>query len=144
MAQLHKSSVTLRIIGDDLKPDEISKQLGASPTKAQTKGDKLVGKKTGNVTIAKFGMWLLRASDREPANLDEQIHELLSQMTGDISVWKGITKRYRADLYCGLFMHVGNEGLIISAASLEALGVRGIELGLDIYDGDYARDETSA
>ncbi|MEW6155831.1 MAG: DUF4279 domain-containing protein [Verrucomicrobiota bacterium] len=143
MAQLHKSAVTLRIAGDDLIPDEITKLLGASPTHTQTKGDKIVGKKTGHVRIAKCGMWRLCASDREPEDMDGQIHEILSQMTGDLSVWQSITKRYHADLFCGLFMRVGNEGLTISAASLEALGARGIELGLDIYGGDDDDDETS-
>jgi hypothetical protein len=136
MAQLHKSAVTLRISGDDLIPDEITRLLGASPTHAQTKGDKIVGKKTGHVRIAKCGMWRLCASDREPEDMDGQIREILSQATDDLTVWQSITKKYHADLFCGLFMRVGNEGLTISSESLHALGARGIEMGLDIYRGD--------
>lgn len=136
MAQLQESAVTLRIAGDDLIPDEITELLGTSPTHAQTKGDKIVGKKTGHVRIAKSGMWSLCASDREPEDMDGQIQEILNQMTGDLTVWLSITKRYRADLFCGLFMRESNEGLTISSQSLAALGARGIEMGLDIYAGD--------
>ncbi len=136
MAQLQKSAVTLRIMGDDLIPGEITKLLGASPTHSETKGDKIVGKKTGRVRIANAGMWRLCALDREPEDIDGQIHEILSQMTPDLAVWQSITKLYNADLFCGLFMRVGNEGLTISSESLAALGARGIEMGLDIYAGD--------
>jgi hypothetical protein len=136
MAQLHKSVVTLRISGDDLIPEVITKLLGASPTFAQTKGDRIVGKKTGQARIAKFGMWQLCAADREPEDMDGQIHEILSQATDDLGVWQNIVAKYEVDLFCGLFMRFGNEGLTISAVSLEALGVRGIQLGLDIYEGD--------
>ncbi len=136
MTQLRKSAVTLRIMGDDLIPGEITKLLGASPTHSETKGDKIVGKKTGLVRIANTGMWRLCALDREPEDMDGQIHEILSQMTPDLAVWQSITKQYNADLFCGLFMRVGNEGLTISSESLAALGARGIEMGLDIYAGD--------
>lgn len=140
MAQLHKSVVTLRISGDDLIPDEITKLLGASPMSSQTKGDRIVGK-AEYVRIAKAGLWRLCASDREPEDIDGQIHEILSRATGDLAVWKGITKTYHADLFCGLFMRFSNEGFSMSASSLEALGTRGIELGLDIYGGDDDEDE---
>jgi hypothetical protein len=143
MAQLQKSVVALRIWGDDLTPDEITTLLGASPTRAQTKGDRFVGKKTRHVRIAKAGMWSLCASDREPEDMDGQIHEILSQLTGDLTVWQTITRKYYADLFCGLFMRVGNEGLTVSSQSLAALGARGIEMGLDIYAGDDDEDETS-
>jgi len=139
MAQLHQSIVCLRISGDDLVPDEITKLLGASPTLSYRKGD-IVRKNAKHVRIAKFGFWSLSASDREPEDMDGKIHEILSKLTDDLAVWRSITKRYEADLCCGLFMRVSNEGLSISAASLEALGVRGIELGLDIYGGDEDED----
>jgi len=67
--------------------------------------------------------------------LDGQINEILSRMTADLAVWRSITEKYRADLFCGLFMGVSNEGLSISSQPLAALGMRGIELSLDIYAG---------
>ncbi len=136
MAQLQHSAVRLRITVVDLVPAEVTALLGASPTSATMKGDKIVGKKTQQARIAKTGMWQLRAGDCKPEDLDGQIREILSQVTGDLSLWQSITKKYHADLFCGLFMRGGNEGLTISAKSLASLGARGIEMDLDIYAGD--------
>jgi hypothetical protein len=136
MAQVQRSVVSLRISSDDLIPDEITRLLGATPTHTQIKGEKIVGKKTGHVRIAKFGMWRLSASDREPEDMDGQIREILSQTNSDLSVWRSIAQKHEIDLFCGLFLRVSNEGMTLSPESLSALGERGIELGLDIYSGD--------
>src|SRR5437773_1767306 len=104
MAHVQKTVVTLRIGGDDLVPDEITKLLGAKPTATQTKGEKLIGRKTGHVSIAKMGMWRLRTKDREPEDMDSQIHEILSQATSDLSVWRSIGEKYQIDLFCGIFL----------------------------------------
>jgi hypothetical protein len=141
MARVQKSSVTLRIGGNDLIPDEITKLLGAKPTSAEVKGQKIVGRKTGHVRIAKMGMWRLEAKDREPEDMDGQIQEILSQLTSELHVWRGIGERYELDLFCGIFLGGSNEGMTLSAASLASLGERGIEVGLDIYSGDD-EDET--
>jgi hypothetical protein len=135
MAQVQKSSVTLRIGGDDLIPLEITKLLGVQPTTAETKGDKIVGCKTGHVRIARMGIWMLEAEDREPEGMNGQVQELLGQLTSDLAVWKSIGKKYQIDLFCGIFLGGSNEGMTLSAACLAALGERGIEMGLDIYSG---------
>jgi hypothetical protein len=130
----------LRIIGDDLNPHEITQALGASPTKAQTKGDKLVGKKTGNVRIAKFGMWSLQAIDCEPEDINGQIRFIFDQLTDDLAVWKFMASQYKMDLFCGLFMQCWNEGIELSPESLLILGVRGIKIDFDVY-GPVGDDE---
>jgi hypothetical protein len=142
MAHLFKSAVTLRIGGDDLIPDEITALVGASPTHTQYMGQQMIGPKTGIVRIAKSGLWRLCALDREPEDMDAQIKEILSQMTDDLAVWKTLATRFEIDLFCGLFLAAGNEGLSLSPQSLTALGERGVELSLDIYSGDDD-DETS-
>ncbi|WP_395683495.1 DUF4279 domain-containing protein [Dokdonella sp.] len=135
MATVRRSVATLRIAGDELRPDLITEALGHEPTLAQTKGETLVGKKTGILRIAKFGMWRLAASEREPADLDSQVAEILSKLTSDLAVWRSISSAYSIDLFCGLFMDQSNEGLGLSPSTLADLGNRGIELGLDIYSG---------
>jgi len=57
-------------------------------------------------------------------------------LTEDLNVWREITGKYQADLFCGLFMRRGIEGLSLSAESLVALGSRGILMELDLYRGD--------
>lgn len=136
MAHMRKSVATLRIRGDDLVPAEVSNLLRCAPTTWQTRGEVIVGNKTGIERIARTGMWSLHSVDQEPENLDGQIEEILAKVTADIEMWQALARRYRADLFCGLFMEGGNEGLVISPASLVALGERGIELALDVYGSE--------
>jgi hypothetical protein len=136
MGSIQKSVATLRIVGDDLVPSEVSELLARAPTRSQTKGEIIVGQRTGQQRIARLGMWSLESADREPEALDQQIQEILGNLTGDLATWQALCGKYRIDLFCGLFMGSRNEGLTISANSLFALGQRGIQLGLDVYGPD--------
>ena len=133
MACINHSAVTLRIIGDELIPARITETFGVLPTHAVTKGDKIIGKKTGTVKTARSGMWQLKSLDREPEDLDGQIREILGQLTTDLNVWKSLASRYKMDLFCGLFMECSNEGMNLSPESLLELGSRGIKIGFCIY-----------
>lgn len=133
MGQIHHSAATLRIFGDDLRPDEISQMLKCQPTKAELKGE-VIRYSSGRERTVKRGNWRLIAQRAEPENLDGQIQWLLSQVSGDLNVWKSLTQIYDVDLFCGLFMQSSNDGLSLSPETMLMLGRRGIELGLDIYD----------
>lgn len=133
MAQVAKSQAGLRIIGDDLIPDEVTELLGCPPTAAQFKGEELVVPKTGRVRIAKFGMWRLRATVCQPEDLDGQVSELLDQLSDDPDVWNNLASRFKMDLFVGFFLQDTNEGCVVSPETLHKLGQRGIALGLDIY-----------
>jgi hypothetical protein len=133
MGSINHSVAGLRFFGDDLNPDEISTLLGATPTDAHRKGDELVNS-SGKVRIAKTGSWRLRATRREPEDLEAQIFELLDQLSQNLDVWSDLSIRYKTDLFCGIFMGSSNDGLPLSPKALLALGQRGIALDLDIYD----------
>jgi hypothetical protein len=135
MGALNRSVATLRFFGDDLVPENISRLLGADATESCHLGQELVGRSTGRVRIAKTGSWRLSAAGREPEDLEAQVFELLEQLTDDLSAWESLS-RYDPDLFCGIFMGSGNDGLPLSAKAMFALGQRGIALVLDIYDAD--------
>ena len=86
-------------------------------------------------------MWTIEAAEREPADLDAQIQEILGQLPEDLAVWKYIAGEYRIDLFCGWFLDTWNEGVSISPESLSALGSRGILIDIDIYSHSE-KDET--
>ncbi len=136
MAYLNRSKATLRVMGDDLDPEEISRLLGCQPTTAQYKGEEIVGRHSGRTRLAKFGMWRLTATPREPEDIDGQIAELFGQLVDNPEVWRALAQRYAVDLFCGLFMKHGNEGFSLSPASLLALGLRHVEIGFDLYGPD--------
>ncbi|ARQ91713.1 MULTISPECIES: DUF4279 domain-containing protein [Stenotrophomonas] len=135
MATFDHSLVTLRFFGDDLLPEEVRALLGATPTASHHKGQELRGSQSGAVRIARFGSWRLSAPRREPENLEAQIFEVLDQLTGDLAIWESLA-RFRPDLFCGLFMGSSDGGVSLSPRALLALGQRGIELGLDIYEAE--------
>lgn len=133
MAHLSKSAATLRVMGDNLVPDEINSLLGCLPSTSYVKGEVIRGKKSGRDFTMRTGMWRLEATSCEPENLDSQVAEILSQLTQDLNVWTNLKDRFDIDLFCGFYMEVTNEGVEISSATLKLLGERGIALGLDIY-----------
>ena len=121
------------MFGDNLEPDAITELLQCDPSSAHRLGE-TIGRK--GKRIAKTGLWSLRASTQNPGNLDIQVEEILGKMTGDLGTWKRVSKEYRVDLFVGVFLKHGNEGLSISTCTLLKLGERGIEIDLDIYGGD--------
>jgi hypothetical protein len=133
MAKLKTSLATLRIYGDDLIPSEVTSLLGVDASFEQVKGQVFIGKKTGQRTIAKIGMWKMYAEDREPGNLDEQISEIFNKLPKDQNIWKSLSNKYDIDLFCGLFMEESNEVITISSSSMKLLAERGVELILDLY-----------
>jgi hypothetical protein len=118
MANVSKSVATLRVIGDNLLPNEITEALGCSPTKSMVKGEVIRNQKSGREFSPKTGMWRLDAKDFYPENIDAQVAELLGQLTEDLSVWSKLKERYDIDFFCGLFMEKTNEGAPISANTL--------------------------
>jgi hypothetical protein len=136
---ISRTRATLRIIGDAVVPTGITRLLGAQPTLARTKGEIWAGAKTGKNNTAHTGQWHLKASDREPEDLDGQVQELLGKLTQDLKVWAALAQQFQIDLFCGLFMQSDNEGATLSPDTLAALGNRGIKLSLDIYDDSKPR-----
>jgi hypothetical protein len=90
----------------------------------------------GREIIARSGSWRLQAQRRQPGDLDAQIDELLASLTDDIFIWQDLARRYQADIFCGLFLSQGNQGLGLHPETLAAVGQRSLQLGLDIYDAE--------
>ena len=136
MGILYKTVACLRVMGDDLIPNEITNQLGCEPTRKMIKGEPFSWHKQGNPRIAKSGMWRFDAVERMPGNLDLQIYEILDLLTSDLDIWEYLSKKYRMDIFCGLFMDSSMEGISLSSETMFALGQRRIEIDFDIYGPD--------
>lgn len=135
MAIISRTKVTLRISGEDLDPEDITNSLGGYPTLSRKKGDVIRGK-NDHERISKFGQWHLSATDTEPGNLDFQIEEILNSLSSNIDDWVYIADNYNIDMFCGLFMEQGMEGIDLNPDVLFKLGQRKILLDLDIYGPD--------
>jgi hypothetical protein len=125
-----ESSISLRFFGDDLDPDELTQILGIEPSIAYRKGDIFRGKTYDK--IYEIGSWRLRGK-RSKTELEEQINQLLDKLPSDFEVWRGLTSRFQADLFCGLWMKRFNRGLNFEVATLQKIAERGLSIGLDVY-----------
>lgn len=135
MGELHKTAASLRFFGDDLDPEELTRRLGRAPTVGVRKGGIWLTSRGAEKT-AHRGQWRVTVERRSPGDLDGQVAELLSPLSTDLAVWNDLTSRFKADVFCGLFLNEFNEGLSLSLETLKALGLRGLSLDLDIYGPD--------
>lgn len=136
----HHSCCTWRLFGDDLDPDAVTAAQGCSLSRGWRKGDRRVGLRSGRVMIERTGGWLLYAEDREPEDLPAQIREVLDRLSDDPAAWADLRTCCRIDMFCGVFMASGNDGLEFEPELLHALAVRGIKLSLDLYDAEDTDD----
>lgn len=132
MAALKETAASLRFFGETLDPEVITEALGKKPD-ASRKAGVPYKTSTGATRVPRTGNWRCRALRREPGDLDSQISELLEGTTPDLEIWKQLTSRFNADVFCGLFLNEENEGLSLSKETIQKLAERGLKLGLDIY-----------
>jgi len=132
---MSQSAASLHVIGNDLDPEEVTRLLGVGPTSAEAKGDR-VEMPSGKLRVAKTGHWRLKTDRRSPADLDGQISELFSVTSQDLDDWATLRKRFVIRVFCGLMMSDWNEGLPLTALTIQALAERGAEIDLDLYAPD--------
>lgn len=138
MGVVAETAVTLRFFSPDLDPDEVTRLLGSAPSASERRGDIRPSKSTTRI-VAKQGMWRLKAERQRPGDLDAQINDLLSRLTDDLGAWRELTSRHNGDLFCGLFLQEGNEGISLEPRTTLAIGQRGLLIDFDIYSGDRDR-----
>ncbi len=134
-----ESSISLRFFGDDLIPDELTQLLGVEPSVSYRKGDVFRGKRYDR--IYDVGSWRLH-TERSDIDLQDQINKLLDKLPADLEIWHSLTKRFQADLFCGLWMKRWNRCLSFEVATLQQMTERGLSIGLDVYV-EYDLEEES-
>ena len=132
---IDRCKVTLRVIGDDLLPEEVTQLLGCSPTQCETKGMPVLGDDGRLLRTAKSGAWrfIITSEEAGTADVEEVVLHLLGRLPSDRAVWQSLGDRFDIDLFCGLFMESNNRGFSLSPSVCRELAERGIEIGFDIY-----------
>lgn len=133
MTGIGSTTLTIRLFGDELDPDEVSNLLGAQPSSSNRKGA-VRQSASGRSIVERTGYWRYKAQERKPGDLSAQIRETFGQMTADLEVWRMLSRRFAGDCFCGLFMSETNEGLVLEPEVLDILTARGLTLMLDIYN----------
>jgi hypothetical protein len=130
---LSRMSISLRVAGDALNPEEITAILGVEPDFSARKGE--ARRQRAGTVVQRVGIWSRRVRPSPSADwdLDGAITELLDQLPNDPAVWRGLAERFKLDVFCGLFMSHDNQGAELRPTTLQALAERGLVLDLDIY-----------
>ncbi len=126
-------AVSLRVAGDALDPAEVTRLLGVQPDIAARKGDRV---QRGDRTVAQHsGSWIYALGNGSSPewDLDDAIATLLGRLPADLMVWDDLGRRFRLDLFCGLFLGSPNQGCVLRPSTLRLMADRGLKLSLDIY-----------
>lgn len=136
MGSFARTTVSLRFWGEDLDPDEITRRLKRLPTESKRKGDPIFSRRGVQRGFTNRGHWRYEVPDRKPGDLNAQIDEIFSTLYDGLDVWRDLTARFEADMFCGLFMGDMNDSVVLRSATMGALTARGVKLSLDVYDFD--------
>jgi hypothetical protein len=126
--------ITLRILGEQLDPDQLSTLLGCPPTKAERAGVPISAE--GGSRIPQRGRWSLTIESknlRESDDVEDGIKMLLERLPSDPELWASLTRLYQADVFCGLFLETSNRGFGLSAEVSRLLADRYLDIGFDVY-----------
>lgn len=131
---IDKVTVSLRLFGEDLNPDEVTELLGCDPTSARRKGDVIPGRYH---RMVHKGCWLLKGLPPSAVGLEQQVNDLLNKVTDDLAVWHNLTDRFDVDIFCGFFLECFNRGFNLPPELMKRLVDRRVRLEFDIYLEDY-------
>lgn len=130
---MSRLAISVRVQGDDLDPEEITRVLGATPKFAARKGDQV---RRGERTVTqRSGIWVFGLTE-EPSpewELNDAMVAILGRLSSDLQVWASLAARFKLDVFCGLFMSSDNQGADIAPVTLRLLAERGLTLDLDVY-----------
>ena len=129
--EIDRVQVSVRISGDTLAPDRITRMLGVQPTFAAGKGEMI---DRGGVPVAqRTGMWCFELPASTEWELSDAVRTLLEQLPADPALWESLAAEFKTDVFCGLFLADANRGTELSLETMALLVERRLPLGLDIY-----------
>jgi len=129
--EVDRIEVSLRVAGDALDPQRITRMLGVSPTFSARKGDRRGD--AASPVIQRIGVWAYRLPASPEWELGDAIRTLLEQLPPDPALWEALASEFRTDVFCGLFLGDTNRGAEIPVETLALLAERRLTLSLDIH-----------
>ena len=128
-----RATLCLRVCGDSLDPEEVTRLLGRAPTRSQCQGQPVLSESSETKRVARTGSWLLDHAISGDATIEEAVESFLGSLSQEQQAWAALGERYRVDLLCDVFVKGVNQGFELSPRVLELLGRRRITLGVDIF-----------
>jgi hypothetical protein len=129
----HRYTVELRVYGESVDPDAITRETGLQPCRTRVAGSRI-----GSQTYAE-GMWAFDGGGQHDwESLEDGLVFVLDQLSG----LEGSFNEYRRDheviWWCGHFQSSFDGGPVLSSRLLERLAAFGVQLFIDNYFSDSA------
>jgi hypothetical protein len=88
-----RATLCLRVCGDNLDPDAVTRILGHASTRSQRKGQPVLSKSGDTKRIARTGSWLLDQPVTGDRTLEDEIESLLRRLPQDAQAWAELRER---------------------------------------------------
>lgn len=135
---LHKSDieeihVKFIISGYECLPNEITKQVGVSPTKVWVKGKPRLVLKNGKKIISKYNSWIIESELPTDEDPDAHLENILEKIRPHKKKFVELTHKYPSGFFFGIYFNYCNPGININKKILKEVYELGSELDFDMY-----------
>lgn len=122
-------SASLRIFGDGLPLEDITRELGIQPTSTRRKGDR---PKSTSKTVFHDDAWTFDSSLPQTELLHRHIDEVWAAVKPRAMYLKELKQQFSVDVFCGYRSNCDHAGIEVPASSLEMFAVLEIPFGVSI------------
>ena len=130
---IERLDIELRVTGDDLDPERITRMLGVAPTVAARRGDEIdIG---GVPVVQRTGVWAYALPASPEWELSDAIDTLLDRLPHDPALWESLASWASVAVICGLFIHDADLAADLAPDTLARLAERRLALSLQIRGG---------
>jgi len=130
---MHRYTVELRILGQALDPDEVTRSLGLVPTTVGKKGEPKIAGAGSKWASNMWGFEVLPAGRDDWSSLEDGLTALLRALGPVRDRLRTYLASHEVWLWCGHFTSSFDGGPVLSPNTLRLLGDFGIQLVLDTY-----------
>jgi hypothetical protein len=122
-------SATLRVHGEDLPFDEITRRLQVQPTRTHRKGGR---PKPTAKTVYRDDAWHFQPPLAETEPLHRHIDALWAVVRPHVDYVKSLKQRYKVDVFCGYRSNCDHAGIEVPHSSLELFTSLEVPFGVSI------------
>ena len=130
---IERLEIELRVTGDDLDPDRITRMLGVNPTVAARRGETI--DVAGVPVVQRTGIWTYALPASPEWELADAIDTLLERLPHDPVLWESLAGWATVAVVCGLFIHDADRAADVPPDTLARLAERRLALSLQIRGG---------
>lgn len=127
---IDRLEIALRVTGDDLDPERITRMLGVAPTFAGRKGEDV--DHAGVPVTQRTGSWTYALPASPEWELGDAIDTLLEQLPPDPALWESLACWAEVEVVCELYVHDIDRAASLPPDTLARLSERRLALRLEI------------